>query len=101
MRPASNRKSVLFGVFTCTAMVFITAACLTARGNSGCVYPIGAETVTPGLTPAPGQTVLAEFNTTYQANGLPDGQGHGPVGTPSGLSSRFPCHMLIRISRPG
>ncbi|MGA2985296.1 MAG: transporter [Terriglobia bacterium] len=43
------------------------------------MYPIGAETVLPGLTPAAGQTMFAEFSTTYQANGFLDGQGHGSV----------------------
>ena len=43
------------------------------------MYPIGAETVLPGLTPAAGQTMFAEFNTTYNANSFLDGQGHSSV----------------------
>jgi hypothetical protein len=33
----------------------------------------------PGLTPAAGETMFAEFSTTYQANGFLDGQGHSAV----------------------
>ena len=52
---------------------------MSGTEGSGSVYPIGAETVMPGLTPAAGQTMFAEFNTTYQANGFLDGQGHSAV----------------------
>jgi hypothetical protein len=57
----------------------LTAAWMMGTEGSGCVYPIGAETVLPGLTPAAGQTMFAEFNTTYQANSFLDGQGHSAV----------------------
>src|ERR1035438_2826583 len=61
------------------AIVSLTAPCVTGTEGSGSVYPIGAETVLPGLTPAAGQTMFAEFSTTYQANGFLDGQGHSSV----------------------
>lgn len=68
--------TVLIGgaVLTCLA-----ASPLNATEGSGSVYPIGAETVMPGLMPAPGQTIFAEFNTTYGANQLLDGSGHSLV----------------------
>jgi len=62
-----------------TAFMILTAARLRATERSGCVYPIGAETVMPGLTPSRGQTVFAEFSTTYQGNSFLDGQGHSSV----------------------
>ncbi len=61
------------------AFVLLTTACLSATEGSGSVYPIGAETVMPGLTPAAGQTMFAEFSTTYQANGFLDAQGRSSV----------------------
>lgn len=48
---------------------------LPATENGGSVYPVGAETVLPGLTPAAGQTDLYEFTAFYQANGLMNAQG--------------------------
>ena len=63
----------------CAYILVLTAAWMTGTEGSGSVYPIGAETVMPGLTPAAGQTMFAEFNTTYQANSLLDGQGHSAV----------------------
>lgn len=52
---------------------------VTATDGSGSVYPIGAETVLPGLTPAPGASMLANFNVFYMANGVADSQGHNAV----------------------
>jgi hypothetical protein len=63
----------------CLVLVALTAATASATENSGCVYPIGAETVMPGMTPAPGETLFAEFNTTYNANSLLDAQGQSAV----------------------
>lgn len=48
---------------------------LSATENGGSVYPVGAETVLPGLTPQAGQTELYEFTAFYQANGLMNSQG--------------------------
>lgn len=74
-----TEKTFLFRLAICIAFISLTPTWMTGTENSGCVYPIGAETVMPGLTPAPGQTVFAEFNTTYQASGFLDGQGHSVV----------------------
>ncbi len=51
----------------------------TGTEGSGSVYPIGVETVLPGMTPPPGVTLFAEFNMTYRANSLLDLQGHSLV----------------------
>jgi hypothetical protein len=72
-------RVVLLYLATYTVFVALTAVWMRATENSGSVYPIGAETVMPGLTPAAGQTMFAEFSTTYQANGFLDGQGHSSV----------------------
>jgi hypothetical protein len=39
------------------------------------VYPVGIETVLPGMTPGPGRTMLFEFTTLYSANEFVDGHG--------------------------
>jgi len=51
----------------------------TATESGASVYPVGAETVLPGLAPDPGTSVLANFDLFYQANALADGQGHSAV----------------------
>jgi hypothetical protein len=43
------------------------------------VYPLGVETVPPGLMPPPGKTILEQFDNFYQANGVMDGNGHSLV----------------------
>jgi hypothetical protein len=58
--------------------LFLALSCshsLTATENGGSVYPVGAETVMPGLTPGAGQTMLYEFTALYQANQLVNSQG--------------------------
>jgi len=57
---------LLLGSLACVAMA-------TEGGAS--VYPIGAETVMPGMTPAPGASLLCEFSDFYQANGLVNSEG--------------------------
>jgi hypothetical protein len=75
-----HSKQVIFMRFI-AGIVFLSLTAAGAMGTEGggSVYPIGAETVMTGLTPAPGQTMFQEFSTTYQANGLLDGQGHSFV----------------------
>ncbi len=71
---ASSRRFImgliLMGPLACIA---------TATEGAGSVYPIGAETVLMGLTPAPGASTLANFNLFYTANGVADGEGHSAV----------------------
>ena len=47
-----------------------------ATEGAGSVYPLGVETVLPGMTPGSGQTIFQEFNMTFHANEALDGQGH-------------------------
>ncbi len=71
--------SLLLRLAVIAAMASLVGTRAWGTEGSGCVYPIGAETVLPGLTPAAGQTMFAEFNTTYQSNAFLDGQGHSSV----------------------
>ena len=66
-KPLMIAGALLVGLFCSHA--------LTATENGGSVYPLGAETVAPGLTPAAGQTELYEFTALYQANHLVNSQG--------------------------
>jgi len=72
-------KPFLFRLAACIVFISLTAAWMTGTENSGSVYPIGAETVMTGLTPAPGQTMFAEFNINYTAHSLLNGQGQSAV----------------------
>jgi len=76
---AAGFKAVLSCLAMCVVLVGLTMTTAQATENGGSTYPIGAETVLPGLTPAPGQTIFAEFNANYQANSLVNGQGHSVV----------------------
>jgi hypothetical protein len=79
----SKAKETTGVILSCFGMILVLIAVKASTGyateNGGSVYPLGVETVMPGLTPAAGQTMFAEFNTTYNANSLLDGQGHSAV----------------------
>ncbi len=79
----SDAKGTLRTVLPYFAMyivfVALTAGWMRGTEGSGSVYPLGAETVMMGLTPAAGQTMFAEFNITYNANSLLNGQGQSTV----------------------
>lgn len=65
---------------TMVLLLLGSLACVaTATEGGASVYPIGAETVMPGMTPAPGASLLCEFSDFYQANGLVDSHGHNLV----------------------
>jgi len=70
LRTAWRRFSMCLSL----AMLMIGAAYATE--GSGSIYPLGVETVMPGLMPAPGGTVVDEFSAFYQANELVDSHGH-------------------------
>lgn len=75
-----RRTSALLRCFTLGLMLAGLLVCVAnATENSGSVYPIGAETVMTGMTPAPGASMLSEFSDFYQANTLVDGHGHSEV----------------------
>lgn len=77
--PRKSNKTFIFRLATCIFFISLASAWMMGTEGSGSVYPIGAETVMPGMTPAPGETVFAEFNTTYNANSLLDAQGHSAL----------------------
>ena len=51
----------------------------SATENGANVYPVGVETVLPGMTPPQNTTVLYEFSTLYRARSFVDDRGHGSV----------------------
>jgi len=75
-----SRAKTSFRHLTMVLLLSGPLACVaTATEGGASVYPVGAETVMPGMTPAPGASLLAEFSEFYQANGLADGQGHNLI----------------------
>jgi len=64
------------GAFLLLALSLVTA---NATENGISIYPVGAETVLPGVMPPAGKTLFAEFDDFYQANGLMDGNGRSVV----------------------
>lgn len=50
-----------------------------ATEGSASVYPAGVETVLPGLYPSAGESLLAEFNTFYNANVIAGPNGRSEV----------------------
>jgi hypothetical protein len=56
---------------------FVTGA--GATENAVSVYPVGIETVLPGLTPNPGGTMLYGYVASYRANALDNSQGQSSV----------------------
>jgi hypothetical protein len=63
----------------CLALVILSSTWVAGTENGASVYPIGVETVFPGLTPPPGMTMFEEFNTTYQASQLVGANGQSLV----------------------
>jgi hypothetical protein len=58
-------------------IAFVAGAGATENGAS--VYPVGIETVLPGLTPAPRGTTLYGYVASYRANELDNSQGQSAV----------------------
>ena len=56
---------------TCFMAAMLLPTTVRATENGGGVYPIGADTLLPGLTPPPNGSVLAEFSLFYSANQAP------------------------------
>lgn len=63
----------------CMATALITVMSLSiaagATEKNGSVYPVGVETVMPGLVPPPHGTMLFEFTAVYSANELDNSLG--------------------------
>jgi hypothetical protein len=67
----------MFGrhVIVCGILVLATGVAARCTENGASVYPVGVETVLPGMTPGSGRTMLFEFMTFYSANEFVDGHG--------------------------
>jgi hypothetical protein len=63
----------------CAVLAAAVTLCAHAIENGSSVYPTGVETVLPGMSPAPGGTMLQEFDVVYQTNYVADGQGHSSI----------------------
>ncbi len=63
----------------CLALAFACIGTVAASDGAGSVYPAGVETVMPGLMPASGGTLLAEFTNFYEANALAGPNGVAAV----------------------
>jgi hypothetical protein len=63
------RGSVLF------IAILLLAVAANATENGGSVYPVGVETVKPGLTPPPDGSVIFEFTAFYSANQMNNSAG--------------------------
>lgn len=70
------RLSCSGSVFAALIAAGLLIPMATATESGASVYPEGAETVMPGMTPQPGASMLAEFNDFYNANSLVDSHGH-------------------------
>lgn len=78
--PELESRKLSLSIFAlCTVLLGFTEARLNATEGSASVYPIGVETVLPGMAPPPGVTMFEEFNTTYQANNLFGANGQSVV----------------------
>jgi hypothetical protein len=75
----NRNRSFLLRPAACIVFMSLTAAWMMGTEGGGSVYPLGVETVMTGLTPPAGRTMLAEFNISYNANTLLNGQGQSTV----------------------
>jgi len=57
-------------------LAILTAGVASATENGASVYPIGVETVMPGMMPGPHGTMLYEFTANVSANQVDDGNGN-------------------------
>jgi hypothetical protein len=69
------RNSWLRPGISAVCIIMVLASVALATENGGSVYPVGAETVLPGLTPGPGGTMLYEFSMFYTANQVDNTRG--------------------------
>lgn len=68
-----RRACLCFGLCVVATMMTCTGA--HATENGACVYPVGVETVMPGMIPPPHGTVLYEFSAFYAANEMDNSLG--------------------------
>lgn len=63
----------------CLGLATLTIGAAWASDGGASVYPAGVETIMPGRMPAPGSTMLFEFNNFYNANELAGSDGRALV----------------------
>src|SRR5579872_53864 len=66
-------------LFCCTGMVTFLIAIAGGTEHGACVYPVGIETVLPGLTPKPGGTMLYGYSLYYTAGEFDNSRGKSSV----------------------
>jgi hypothetical protein len=70
-------------IWLCLVGCFIAATLMStsasATENGASVYPVGADTVMPGLAPPPNGTVLDEFTLFYAASRMNNSSGASAV----------------------
>ena len=66
-------RGLSVALFLCIALTFTGVAHATENGAS--VYPVGVETVMPGMTPHPGSTMFYEYTAYVFANETDNGKG--------------------------
>jgi hypothetical protein len=59
----------------CFVATLLLATAANATENGGSVYPVGVETVMPGMTPPPHGSVVFEFTAFYAANQMNNSAG--------------------------
>lgn len=63
----------------CSIAVALLPTGVRATENGACVYPVGVETVLPGLTSPPKRTMFEEFTILYTANQMNNSSGVSSV----------------------
>ncbi len=65
LRTLSNFRGFVLCCFVFTVMA---AGIASATENGASVFPVGVDTVMPGMQPHPGQTMFYEYTSFYEAN---------------------------------
>jgi len=73
------RKCVWGHLAACVMACLLLNGAARATENGGSVYPLGAETVLQGMTPAPRSTVFGWFTDYYSANEFDNSSGKSSV----------------------
>lgn len=69
----------LFSSILALATFLLLLGFASATENGASVYPVGVETVLPGMTPPPSGTMFYEFTTLYTASSFANEGGHSSV----------------------
>ena len=78
-KPCGTCRRFLQHVLSCVVAVTFLFSAATATEHGASVYPVGIETVFPGLTPAAGGTMLYGYTAYYTANELDGSNGKSLV----------------------